>query len=87
MRDDAVEQVAGADVAHERFEIRALARSRNGLVAFAYDTIGGGLLVQEATWVEFCRRVGRASGGQALADVVVETYHHHPDGSTKLQRS
>jgi hypothetical protein len=65
-----------------RFEIRSLARSRDGLVAFAYDTIGGGKLMQEATWVEFCERVGKASGGQALGPVVVETTRHAPDGSS-----
>lgn len=59
-----------------RFEIRSLARSRDGLVAFAYDTIGGGKLLQEATWVEFCQRAGQASGGQALGKVVVETTRH-----------
>ena len=59
-----------------RFEIRSRARSRDGLVAFAYDTIGGGRLLQEATWVEFCQRVGQASGGQALGPVVVETTRH-----------
>ena len=59
-----------------RFEIRSAARSRDGLVAFAYDTIGGGKLLQEATWTAFCRRVAAASGGQALADVVVETSRH-----------
>ncbi|MDJ0365605.1 DUF1990 family protein [Hymenobacter sp. H14-R3] len=64
-----------------RFEIRSLARSRDGLVAFAYDTIGGGKLMQEATWVEFCERVGQASGGQALGPVVVETTRHAPDGT------
>ncbi|MBD2721458.1 DUF1990 family protein [Hymenobacter armeniacus] len=56
-----------------RFEIRSRARSRDGLVAFAYNTTGIGKRVQEATWVEFCRRAAAASGGQALADVVVET--------------
>lgn len=70
-----------------RFEIRSWARSRDGLVAFAYDTIGGGLLMQEATWTEFCHRAAQASGGQALAKVTVETYKHDPDGSTKLKRS
>jgi hypothetical protein len=35
--------------------------------------------VQEATWVEFCRRVAAASGGQALGDVVVETLTHTED--------
>lgn len=69
-----------------RFEIRSWARSRDGLVAFAYDTIGGGLLMQEATWCEFCRRVAAASGGQALAEVTVETYKHEPDGSIDLKR-
>ena len=56
-----------------RFEIRSRARSRDGLVAFAYDTLGVGKKVQEATWVEFCRRVAAASGGQALGAVTVET--------------
>jgi hypothetical protein len=70
-----------------RFEIRSRARSRDGLVAFAYDTIGGGLLMQEATWVEFCRRVAAACGGQTLADVVVDTERHTPDGATDQQRA
>jgi hypothetical protein len=70
-----------------RFEIRSRARSRDGLVAFAYDTIGGGLLVQKATWVEFCQRVVAVSGGQALGAVVVETVHHAPGGATDQQRS
>lgn len=64
-----------------RFEIRSRARSRDGLVAFAYDTIGGGKLMQEATWVEFCERVGHASGGQARGPVVVETTRHAEDGT------
>ena len=68
-----------------RFEIRSLARSRDGLVAFAYDTIGGGRLVQAATWVEFCQRVGQASGGQALGPVVLETIRHAEDGSTQQE--
>ena len=66
-----------------RFEINSLARSRDGLVAFAYDTVGGGRLMQEATWVEFCQRVAVASGGQALGPVTVETTRHAPDGSTQ----
>jgi hypothetical protein len=68
-----------------RFEIHSLARSRDGLVAFAYDTIGGGKLMQEATWVEFCKRVAQASGGQALGPVVVETTRHAEDGTTTQQ--
>jgi hypothetical protein len=66
-----------------RFEICSAARSRDGLVAFAYDTIGGGKLMQKATWVEFCERVVQASGGQALGPVTVETVRHAPDGTTE----
>lgn len=61
-----------------RFQIHSWARSRDGLVAFAYDTLGGGKLLQEATWVEFCRRVAQASGGQALGPITVETTRHEP---------
>ena len=46
-----------------RFEIHSLARSRDGLVAFAYDTWGAAGSMQEATWVEFCQRVGEAQRG------------------------
>ncbi|MDQ2793013.1 MAG: DUF1990 domain-containing protein [Bacteroidota bacterium] len=69
-----------------RFEIRSAARSRDGLVAFAYDTLGGGKLMQEATWTEFCRRVAQASGGQALHDVVVETFRHDESGHVEHTR-
>ena len=75
-----------ADPGVLRFEIRSWARSRDGLVAFAYDTLGGGKLMQEATWTEFCHRVARASGGQALADVVVETTRHDQAGHTQQSR-
>jgi hypothetical protein len=68
-----------------RFEIHSRARSRDGLVAFAYDTVGGGKLMQEATWVEFCERVAQASGGQALGPVVVETTRHAADGGSVQQ--
>ncbi len=64
-----------------RFEITSVARSRDGLVAFAYDTLGGGKAMQEATWVEFCQRVAQASGGQALGPVTVETTRHAEDGT------
>ncbi len=70
-----------------RFEIRSWARSRDGLVAFAYDTIGGGLLVQEATWVAFCQRVAAVCGGQPLGEVVVETVRHTADGGTDQRHS
>ena len=69
-----------------RFEIRSRARSRDGLVAFAYDTIGVGKRVQEATWVEFCRRAAAASGGQALSNVVVETITQPENGPNDHER-
>ncbi|MBD2769879.1 DUF1990 family protein [Hymenobacter sp. BT664] len=69
-----------------RFEIRSWARSRDGLVAFAYGTLGVGKRVQEATWTEFCRRVAAASGGQALSDVVVETLTQTETGSNDHER-
>ena len=69
-----------------RFEIRSRARSRDGLVAFAYHTTGIGKRVQEATWVEFCRRVAAASGGQAQGDVVVETLTHDEAGHVEHTR-
>ena len=62
-----------------RFEIWSRARSRDGLVAFAYNTIGVGKRVQEATWVAFCTRAAAASGGHALGPVVVETLTHTED--------
>ena len=69
-----------------RFEISSSARSRDGLVAFAYDTLGGGKLMQEATWTEFCHRVAAASGGQALGNVVVETFRHDEAGHVEHTR-
>ena len=69
-----------------RFEIRSRARSRDGLVAFAYGTLGVGKRVQEATWVEFCRRVAAASGGQALGNVTVETLTQTETGSNDHER-
>ncbi|MDO7853625.1 DUF1990 family protein [Hymenobacter convexus] len=69
-----------------RFEIRSSARSRDGLVAFAYDTLGGGKLLQEATWVSFCQRVVAASGGQALGNVTVETFRHDEAGHVQHTR-
>lgn len=69
-----------------RFEIRSRARSRDGLVAFAYNTLGVGKRVQEVTWAEFCRRVAAASGGQALGDVVVETLTHPENGPNVHER-
>lgn len=62
-----------------RFEIRSEARSRDGLVAFTYTTLGIGKQVQEQTWVTFCQRVAEISGGEALGPVHVHTTEH--DGS------
>lgn len=60
-----------ADAWH--FEIRSLAASRDGLVAFTYDTLGVGKKMQEQTWVTFCQRVLEKSGGEALGDIQVRT--------------
>lgn len=59
-----------------RFEIHSWARSRDGLVAFAYNTLGVGKLVQEHTWRIFCERVAEDSGGRALGPVTIETIDH-----------
>ena len=56
-----------------RFEIHSYARSRDGLVAFTYDTLGLGKLVQQQTWETFCQRVADYSGGLQLTPVQVET--------------
>ena len=55
------------------FEIRSHARSRDGLVAFAYDTLGVGKRMQEVTWRTFCERVAERSGGEKFGDVQVRT--------------
>ncbi|MBC6988105.1 DUF1990 family protein [Hymenobacter sp. BT491] len=62
-----------------RFEIHSWARSRDGLVSFAYDTLGIGRRVQEKTWCTFCERVAEASGGKVLAPVHIETIDHDHD--------
>ncbi|GAA4372068.1 DUF1990 family protein [Hymenobacter koreensis] len=64
-----------------RFEIHSWARSRDGLVAFAYSTIGVGKRVQEQTWVTFCQRVAEASGGKPIKPVQVVTVEQ--DGTEK----
>jgi hypothetical protein len=56
-----------------RFEIHSWARSRDGLVAFTYDTLGMGKKVQQQTWETFCLRVASYSGGLQLGPVHVET--------------
>jgi hypothetical protein len=63
-----------------RFEIRSRARSRDGLVAFAYSTLGVGKQVQEQTWVTFCQRVAEASGGEPLGPVQVDTTEEKESG-------
>ncbi len=59
-----------------RFEIHSWARSRDGLVAFAYAALGTGKQLQEQTWVTFCERVAEASGGEPLGPVHVVTDDH-----------
>ncbi|WP_245711906.1 DUF1990 domain-containing protein [Hymenobacter psychrophilus] len=56
-----------------RFEIHSWARSRDGLVAFTYDTLGLGRRVQQQTWETFCQRVADYCGGLQLVPVQVET--------------
>ncbi|TYZ10026.1 DUF1990 family protein [Hymenobacter lutimineralis] len=63
-----------------RFEIHSWARSRDGLVAFAYSTIGVGKQVQEQTWVTFCQRAAEASGGTPTGPVQVETVEQDGNG-------
>jgi hypothetical protein len=60
------------------FEIHSWASSRDGLVAFLYDTVGAGQRVQEQTWRMFCERVAAVSGGQTLGSVTIETQKHEP---------
>ncbi|WP_375417944.1 DUF1990 family protein [uncultured Hymenobacter sp.] len=71
----------GSQAGALEFEICSWARARDGLVAFAYDTLGVGRHVQEATWRTFCERVAVAAGGQALGPVSVETVVHDPAGT------
>ncbi|SNC68339.1 protein of unknown function [Hymenobacter gelipurpurascens] len=68
-----------------RFEIHSWARSRDGLVAFTYDTLGMGKRVQQQTWETFCERVGEASGGLILGPVHVETVKQ-TDSETHVSR-
>ena len=64
-----------------RFEIYSRARSRDGLVAFTYDTLGLGKRVQQQTWEIFCQRVAERSGGLPLAPVQVETIRHDAEAT------
>lgn len=64
-----------------RFEIHSWARSRDGLVAFTYDTLGMGKKVQQQTWELFCEKVAQASGGHARGPVQVETIEHAADSA------
>lgn len=68
-----------------RFEIHSWARSRDGLVAFTYDTLGMGKRVQQQTWETFCERVAEASGGLLLGPVHVETVRQS-DTNTEVTR-
>lgn len=64
-----------------RFEIHSKARSRDGLVAFTYDTLGLGKKVQQQTWETFCQRVADYSGGLPLGPVQVETVKQDESGT------
>ncbi|WP_240738294.1 DUF1990 family protein [Deinococcus fonticola] len=55
------------------FEIHSVARSRDGLVAFMYDTVGIGKKVQEQVWRTFCQRVSEHCGGEQFGDIQVRT--------------
>ncbi|RYU79298.1 DUF1990 family protein [Hymenobacter persicinus] len=68
-----------------RFEIHSWARSRDGLVAFTYDTLGIGKNVQQKTWEAFCTKVAEESGGQALGPVSVETIKHDEENPNREQ--
>ena len=67
-----------------------MARSRDGLVAFAYDKLGVGKFMQEQTWRTFCERVAEYCGGEQLGDVQVRTVTEddvespHDLGSTEV---
>ncbi|GAB3229081.1 DUF1990 family protein [Hymenobacter seoulensis] len=64
-----------------RFEIHSRARSRDGLVALTYDTLGIGRRVQQKTWETFCQRVADQSGGLQLGPVQVETVKQDSSGT------
>ncbi|RPD47103.1 hypothetical protein DNI29_13205 [Hymenobacter sediminis] len=64
-----------------RFEIHSKARSRDGLVALTYDTLGVGRKVQQQTWETFCQRVAERSGGLQLCPVQVETVKQDTSGT------
>lgn len=68
-----------------QFEIHSWARSRDGLVAFAYDALGIGKRVQEQAWVTFCDRVALASGGEVIGAVRVETMEEEEDGERRTE--
>ncbi|MFC6618869.1 DUF1990 family protein [Deinococcus radiophilus] len=68
------------------FEIRSLARSRDGVVAVTYDRLGVGKKAQEMTWVKFCERVCEFGGGEAIGEVQVRTlYEDDLDARTKAE--
>lgn len=66
-----------------RFEIHSWARSRDGLVAFTYDTLGMGRKVQQQTWETYCERVAAFTEGLPLGPVHVETVKQE-DSETKV---
>lgn len=55
------------------FEIRSLARARDGLVAFAHEKLGVGMWIQEKMWLAFCRRVAEHTCGQMIDEPQSQT--------------
>ncbi len=54
-----------------RFEILSWARSRDKMVDLGYRSGVIGSEIQKNAWVEFCRRVAQASGGQRMGKIEV----------------
>lgn len=55
------------------FEIRSLARARDGLVAFAHEKLGVGMWIQARMWLTFCRRVAEFTGGEIIGEAQSHT--------------
>lgn len=55
------------------FEIRSLARARDGLVGFMHEKLGVGMWVQEKMWMTFCKRVAHFTEGEIVGEVQSET--------------
>lgn len=67
IRFQAMKRAGEEDGLH--FEIRSLARTRDGLVAFMHEKLGVGMWVQEKMWMTFCRRVAQYAEGEIVGEV------------------